>query len=113
MKIDIEITTINNGGIQEIFGKPNVMVGATVSDEVAVAELTKFEESFGIGFGEAFDMTIEFLSTPAGQIPIAVMANWIFELMKNKARSLKLKGKTYRVTLEDIERMLRDADQSE
>jgi hypothetical protein len=67
----------------------------------------------GFGLGEIATVSIEILSHFAKDMGYAIAAAWIYEILANRARTLVFRGKTYRVTKEDLEKMLEQLDKAE
>jgi hypothetical protein len=109
-RAEFEIETTTNAALSEIFRVQQVRSGVQISSPDGEATLTvkDYETSKGFGLGELATLVAEFLKSPAGAFAISLSANWLYDVLKGRARRVKHQGVVYRITKEELQQMLED-----
>jgi hypothetical protein len=96
--MEIEADLNSNSALQEIL-RTDPPPGVSLSCRNAAP-------AHGFGFGEVASFTVEF----SKDVAIGVVTNWLYDLLKGRARKIIFKKANYSVSEEDIKHILSSGD---
>lgn len=109
MKIEFEAYTNSNDALDEVFLDSNGTTMTTIEHQGCRLSLANQARASGFGLGELIKFSVDFgenAKGPALDLAVGLVSSWLYDLLRNRIRSVKDGDETVPFTPEKLKELL-------